>query len=410
MTQQSQTSRSNVTHRAVGSGRRTRQPPLWSRSTLVARVSAFLVAVGLCVPSGCQQREESGDAQDESSQTATITIGAILPLTGDAAAYGQSMRRGMELASSQLTCDLEILFEDSQADPKQAVSAYRKLRDVNRVSLILGPFTSGETLAVAPIAERDQTVIVATGASSPEVSEAGEYTFRIVTSDLYDADVVARYLAKELGATRPAILYINNAYGRGIHDAFVTALGDNGGTVVAAEAYDPSALDYRPVIQRVAAANPDALFLVGHQEMGRVVRQVREAGIDIPIMSTGLFEDPAIVQSAGANAEDVHYSYASFDPEDAEPLVTEFVRSYSESYGAVPDIIAALGFDAVRLAAKVTECKQLAGSEIKSRLLRVTAFSGVTGDMTFDEHGDVLKSFGIKKVENGSFIWVHRRF
>jgi len=403
-----------MTHRSLNRttncGSSGKTPILWHHRVLPQLFLFLLTTIVLLASSGCKKDEPSTPAEGGATQRTTLTIGAILPLTGDAGAYGQSMKRGMELASSQVTGDLEILFEDSQADPKQAVSAFQKLRDVNKVSLILGPFTSGETLAVAPLAERDQTVIISTGASAPEVSDAGEYVFRIVTSDLYDADVVARYVSSELQARQPAILYINNAYGRGVHDAFRAAVADIGGTLVAAEAYHPSAVDYRPIIQRVAAANPDVLFLVGHQEMGRMVRLIREAGIDVAIMSTGLFEDPAIVQSAGAHAEDVHYSYASFDPDDAEPLVADFVRAYSERYASAPDIVAALGFDAVRLVADVTECKELPGDEMKSRLLKVQGFSGVTGDMTFDEQGDVLKSFGIKKVEDGQFVWVHRRF
>jgi branched-chain amino acid transport system substrate-binding protein len=383
----------------------------WRRRAVAHLVLMLAIVIILFAPFGCNGQKSSTPKEESGAlSTASIAIGAILPLTGDAAAYGQSMKRGMELAFSQLPCDGKLLFEDSQADPKQAVSAYQKLRDLHEVTLVLGPFTSGETLAVAPIAERDQTVIVSTGASAPEISQAGEYTFRIVTSDLYDADVLARYIAGKFGASRPAILYINNAYGRGVKDAFRTAVAESSIDVVAAEAYDPSAADFRSVIQRTIAANPDVLVLVGHQEMGRVLRQIREAGSDIPVVSTGLFEDPAILKSAGESAENVHYSFASFDPADKEPLVAEFVQLYNGKYDAAPDILAALGFDAVRLAAHVTDCKQISGPEIKSRLLSVQGFSSVTGDMTFDARGDVVKSFGIKKVEDGQFRWVQRRF
>jgi len=343
-----------------------------------------------------------------------VHVGAILPLTGDAAAYGTSMRRGMELALTEVNPQrphpLGLLFEDSQADPKLAVSAYRKLKDRHGVMLILGPFTSGETLAVAPQAERDRVVVISTGASSPAVSEAGDFIFRIVSSDLYDADVVARFLRDRLKARRIAVVYINNAYGAGVYAAFEKRLLQLEGEVILSEGYSETEGDFRTIATKVVSAAPDAVFLVGHQEMGRFLRQAQEVGMRADIMSTGLFEDPTILETAGRAAEGVYYSYPTFDLSGDDPVLRRFAQSFEERFDSSPDNIAALGYDAVKIADRVTAVRPVSSNDIKTTLYKIDQFHGATGIMRFDERGDVVKTFGVKRVQDGKFHWIERKF
>ncbi len=361
----------------------------------VAAVTVFLVG----------DREEMGNR---------VRIGVILPLTGDGAAYGSSMRRGMDLAAEELAStlpyELVLIYEDSQADPTKALSAYRKLADVDQVPAILGPFTSSETLAVAPAAEADDIVILSTGASSPEVTNAGDFIFRIVTSDFFDADVVARYSIEHLGIREMAVVFINNEYGTGVRDVFSPRFQELGGTVLSVEGYLPDDPDFRTLLAKVRDSRPDGLFLVGHQEMGRVLRQAREIGIESTVVSTGLFQDPAILETAGPAAEGVFFSYASYNPQSEDVVLGNFVATYEEKYGENPNILAALGYDAVRLLGAVIAGAGASGRDIRDGLYRTQGFEGVTGEMSFDSNGDVVKSFGIKKVQDGQFVWVINKF
>ena len=338
------------------------------------------------------------------------TVGVILPLTGDAAAYGKSMRQGMELALGQVNgksaSPLALIYEDSKADPKEAVTAYRNLVSTRGVPAILGPFTSGETLAVAPLAEKDHVVVLSTGASAPAITTAGDFTFRIVTSDTFDGDVVARFATSNLHLNKPAVVYVNNDYGVGVRDSFSKRLQQLGGSVTTSEGYLPTDPDFRTLLAKVKATNPDGLMLFGYKEMGKILKQARETGLNVPVVSTGLFEDPEILKAAGDAAEGVYYSFASYNPATTNRAVAEFVTAYKAAYSVEPDILAALGYDAVRVINQAYPEPKLSGEQIRDDLYKIQSFPGAAGDMTFDKNGDVAKSFGIKKVQDGKFTWV----
>lgn len=341
-------------------------------------------------------------------------VGVILPLTGQAAAYGKSMQRGMDLAlglvnqstSSQMT----LFYEDSQGDPKAALSAYRSLVERYKVPAILGPFTSSEAFALAPVVEQDRVVMLSTGASAPSLTNAGDYVFRIVTSDSVDGNIVARFARENLSLSKIAIAYNNNDYGVGVKDAFSQRFQEMGGKVVLADGYSANDADYRTLLTRIKSLNPDALFIVGYKEMGKILRQARQLGITTRVLSTGLFEDPDILSSAGESAEGVYYSFASYNPDSTAAVIQDFVAAFKQQYNLSPDILAALGYDAVRIMSKALAEPGLHGDQIRDQLYRIQDFPGVTGETSFDQNGDVHKSFGIKQVKDGKFVWVVERF
>jgi len=343
-----------------------------------------------------------------------IIIGAILPLTGHAGAYGKSLQRGTDLALAQVNSSasnpLKIVYEDSQADPKIATSAYRKLVDLNHVRAIIGPFTSSETFAIGPLTERNHVVILSPGASAPGITQAGDFVFRIVTSDLFDGDVLARFARQKLSFGKMAIAYINNDYGVGVRDAFSQRFQQLGGTVALAEGYSPTGIDYRTLLTKIKDAKPDGLLLTGYKEMGKVLKQAQEVGLSVPVLSTGLFEDPEILKTAGGAAEGVYYSYASFNPNSSEPSVAEFVQAFKKSYNSEPDILAALGYDAVKVMARAYADPKLSADQIRDNLYKIQNFPGVTGEMSFDQNGDVTKAFGIKRIQDGTFAWLINRY
>lgn len=341
-------------------------------------------------------------------------VGVILPLTGDAAAYGKSMRQGMELALGQVNNNsqtpVRLFYEDSKADPKIALSAYRNLVTRHKLRAILGPFTSGETLALAPVAESDGVVILSTGASAPSITTAGDFTFRIVTSDLFDGDVVARFVKEKLSLGRIAIAYVNNDYGVGVREAFSRRFEELGGTIVIAEGYGANDPDYRTLLAKIKNASPEGLMLFGYKEMGKILKEARELGLVTPVVSTGLFEDPDVLKTAGDAAEGIYYSFASYNPSSTDATIKNFVTSYNTAYHSEPDILAALGYDAVRVINEAYSVPAATGENIRDKLYSIQAFPGVTGDMSFDKNGDVTKPFGIKRVVNGRFTWVIERF
>jgi branched-chain amino acid transport system substrate-binding protein len=187
-----------------------------------------------------------------------IRIGAILPLTGDAAVYGERLKEGIELSRyvferQAINPRIDIHFEDSRLDPKEAVNAFYKLEQSN-IKFIIGPYSSSEVLAVAPIAEKKRILVISPGASSPKITSAGDYIFRIVASDIYDGQVLAHYAEKNLKATSAGIVYINNDYGLGINEAFAKEFKSLNGNIMISLSFEPNNTDFRTYLLKLKQA------------------------------------------------------------------------------------------------------------------------------------------------------------
>jgi len=346
-----------------------------------------------------------------------IKIGAILPLSGEGAKYGMATKRGIDLALQEINRKggvhqrkIKIIYEDDRGDPKTGVSCINKLIQIDKVPCILGPIYSSVALAVAPIAERERIVLLSPAASTPALTKAGDYIFRNVLSDLYEASALAKFVYTHLGFRRIGILYINNDFGLGHKESFASKFEALGGKIVATESFEQDATDFRTQLTKLEKANPEAVFLVGYREMGRILRQSSELNTNLRFLSISMFEDPEILEIAGEAAEGVYYSLQTFDPQSPEEIIKKFVLNFKSVYNKEPDIFAALGYDAMNLLAIALEKGGPYPEKVKDALYTIKDFPGVTGKTTFDQNGDVQKTVSIKKVENGHFIWVERNY
>ena len=341
-----------------------------------------------------------------------ITIGAILPLTGDAGSYGAGLKRGMDLALEQVNGDggingrdLVIKVEDSQADPAKAVNAFNKLRSVDRIPMVLGDMFSAGTLAIAPIAERNKIVLLSPTASAVELTDAGDYIFRIYPSDTYDGTYLAHYAKDVMHVQRVAIVPMQTASIAAIVDVFRKAFEKAGGHIVAVETYREGDVDFRTQLTKVKATNPDLIFMPGYlKEMATMLRQAKELGISGPFLSISTFFDPKILELAGNAADGVMFSAPAFDPGSDSADIQTFVNSFRAKYGQEPDILAAYGYDVVMIAAKaLRQAGDLDPASIKTALYSIQGYPGITGQTTFDANGDVNKALRMMTVRNGDF-------
>jgi branched-chain amino acid transport system substrate-binding protein len=351
-------------------------------------------------------------------QNATVQrtqYGAILPLSGDGASYGKSTQRGIELFLESpkykaLKLNAKVVYEDSQLSPKNAVSAWNKLVTTDKVSAVLGPFTSSEMLALAPLAEKQKISLISHTATSPEITKAGDYSFRIIPSDVFDGRAVADIIKKTIPSQEPipvAIVYINNDYGKGVKDVFEQTAPNSGLKIVQIQSFNANTNDFRTILTELQNQKVKNVFLIGTKEMGRFLKQMIELDMKYQIFSTGLMEDPEIVKQAQAGAEGVIYSYPSFNPDSSDQTIKDFVASFQAKYQEKPDVIAALGYDLAAVVTMATATAKGPDPEaIKKALYELKDFPGVTGAITMDANGDVIKSIGIKQVKNGKFQWI----
>lgn len=371
-----------------------------------SKAHAFLAIVLLMLlvcPFGCKKEEP---------QPKEIKIGATLPLSGDAAVWGNNTKEGIELAVGEVNGSggvlgkkIVIIYEDTQALPEKGVSAYRKLTQADKVPAIIDDSVSSVTLAMAPLAQKDNVVVLATGATAPKISEAGKYIFRIWNSDAYEGEVAAKYAFETLNLKKVAILFINNDYGKGLEEVFKTEFSELGGDVVASESFEQNSSDMRGQITKIKAVAPDGLYIVGYpKETPIALRQAKELGLKAALIGTVAMNDPKLIETAGTSADGLIFPY----PEDPTGLQVErFKTAYKNKYGKDPGITADVGYDAVKMLAEAIRLsKGQTGEDIRKGLNMLKDYPGVSGLMTFDERGDVKKPMGIKVVSNGKFEWL----
>lgn len=338
----------------------------------------------------------------------SLDVGVVLPLSGEAAVYGEKLNRGIELAQEQYVGRWRINFyyEDSKAKPLDAVSSFKFLRQRYDAKTMLGFFTSSELLAVAPLANREHVVLISPTASASIVSEAGPYIFRIASSDAYDAKVLASFVSNDLKKENIAVVYANNDYGVGINKEFKKYVEDLGGKLIASEGFAQGTNDFRTIIQKLKRKEPQAVLLVGYKEMGLFFRQAQELRLKTTFLSTGLLEDPKILKMASGSAEGVYYSMPAYQAGIDQELVDAFNKAFRAKYDMEPDIGAKLGYDLYNVfVAGLEKCNGNL-QQLREGLLAIENFVGVTGAFRFEQNGDVIRSYGIKKVENNDFVWI----
>lgn len=341
----------------------------------------------------------------------TIKIGAILPLTGDMASYSAPLKRGMDLAIQEINSKgginnfkLEIIYEDDGGEAQSAISAYRKLIDIDNVSMVIGGMFSVSTFAIAPLAEREQKVLLSPTASAIELTAAGDYIFRIYPSDIYDGIFLAQFAHNSLKAEKIAIVYEQVASVVAIANKFKSDYEALGGKVVVFDGYNSELTDFSSIIKKVTNTNPDVVFIPGNlNPISNLLIQAKQLGLKKQFLTISTFYDKKILELGKDAAEGVLFSSPMFDPASDSPEISEFVSSYKSRYNIEPDILGGYGYDVVKIAAMALQ-NGTDAEAIKNCLYTIKDYPGITGSTTFDQNGDVSKELKIMKVKNGEFV------
>ncbi len=369
----------------------------------VAVLSAVLLLL-----TGCQRKQTSSSS---STGGQTIKIGAVLPLSGDAAVYGKAIKDGIELALSEINAKggvdgkgITVIYEDDQGKTTLGVSAVQKLITQDNVPVIIGGAMSSVCGAIGRICQRSKVVLLSPTATAPSLREIGNFLFFLWPSDNYDGKIMAEFAYKELGVRRVAILYVNLEYGKGIETVFRREFEKLGGQVVASEAYAQGATDFRAQLTKIKALSPDALYLPGYyKELAGILKQARQLGLRTKFLSVNSFYDPKLLQIAGDSAEGAIFTYPMYDPKSKDPVTRKFVDAFKKKYGKEPDIFAVQGYDALNLVALAIDRGGFTAEGIRQALSEIKNYPGAGGTITFDKNGDVIKPLRLLTVRKGKF-------
>ena len=314
---------------------------------------------------------------------------------------GLPMKLAAELAAEEINASggiagrpLELVLRDDYADPDSAVFIAGDLYD-SGVSAVVGHLFSGTTLAAAPVYNGgvDPVAAISPSSSSPEVSTAGDHTFRICPSDLAHGAALAHWVRERLGLERGAVLYLNDQYGRGIRQTFVEQFLRQGGRLVSVDPYLGDRPEVGPYLERIARdRNIQFLVVAGNRgEAEEVLRQARRRGITVPILGGDGLEG---IEGAGALAEGVYLTSAYF-PTLPTGANRRFVDAYRRKYpdAGTPNQPAAATYDAIHLLRGVIARAGTDRQTVRRALAGVGSetppYEGVTGVVAFDAAGDV---------------------
>lgn len=337
----------------------------------------------------------------EAQDLKKIKVGIILPLTGGQSYTGQGSQKGYDLAKAELS-NLDVIFEDEQSDAKAAVTAFTKLTEVDGVKIIIGPVLSGSVLAVAPLAEQKQVIIISPTATAAKISDAGDYTFRIRETATGHGRFMADYAFKQ-GWKKGAILNVNVEAGMTYANGFKNRFTELGGTIVAEELYEKDAQDMRTQATKINEKAPEFVYFPGFaQDIGISMRQLRELGYAGNFLTTPAMEDKAFFTAAGDSGEGAVYSSA-FDPEKQQSK--DIKQKYTQAYGSEGfSWFVANAYDALKLVSKIAEQCDDDADCFKQQLYGTQNYVGTSGTFSFDSKGDVNRPLVLMEVKDKTFV------
>lgn len=373
---------------------------LKSYRVFLAALLVLVIAAGAFVGAGCGKKEPK-----------EIKIGAVLPLTGSAAVWGENSKMGLEIALEEVNAaggvkgkNVRLIIEDSQSDSAKAVSALQKLISTDKVSVVIGDIASSSVLAMAPIAENAKVVLLSPGASNPDISKAGEYIFRNWQSDALEGEVDAKFAFEKQGYKHMAVLYVNNAYGTGLMNVFESSFQKLGGQIISSEPFEQGATDMRSQLAKIHGLKIDGIYLPGYPpEMAILMKQAKEMGLTTPFISVQAFEDPKILETAKDAAEGVIFSVPK-PPDTTNPAVSNFIQKYKAKFQRDPGVTSDTGYDSLKIIVWAMNNSGESGLEVQQQLLKLKDFPGAAGLTTFDRNGDVIREFVFKKVAGRTFL------
>jgi branched-chain amino acid transport system substrate-binding protein len=372
-------------------------------------IVAMVVVLGVVALAGCGG--DSGSTGETAAPAIPFKVGVAGAMTGQYAAYGASQRAGAEIAVAELNAAggvnggaASIVVADDRGDPDEAALVARSYIDDAEIVVVDGHQLSDATMAAGAMYEAAGLPMISPSATGPDIGALGAYVWRICPTDAMQGKELVEYSVATLGKQRIAVMYATTDYGRGLAAAYESGVAAGDGTIVGKEPYALGDTDFTAQLKKLGAADPDLLFLSGYYSEGwRIAQQARKLGLDVQMLGSDGFASDELPKLGGDSVEGMLVS-TFFDHSSGDPAVQKFVEAYrARSEGGNPDWFAATSYDVIMLAAQAA---RNAGSNerdaINKALTEIGTYKGISGPITFDENGDVIKPLTIVVVKDGA--------
>lgn len=344
----------------------------------------------------------------------TTRLGFFASMSGPQASFGNDAINGARLAVEQINeaggvlgHPVQLMVKDTQSRIDETSIAVNQLITEEKVAVLIGEIATDRSLVAAPIAQAKGVPMITPGSTNEKVTATGDYIFRACFTDSFQAAVMAKF-ARSINATKAAILFDPaNPYSSGLAENFKKDFLAHGGTIVTEEFYQAGDKNFATQLNSIKARLPEIVFLPSYYgEAALIIRQARQAGLDVPFLGTDGWDSPEFLKVGGEAVNNCYFS-SHFAVESKSNEVKRFVEAYTAKYGSAPPPLAALTYDAVSLA---TDALKRSGNteaaSLRDALADTTEFPGVTGKISLDQERNPTKPGIVIRVEDGKFTYL----
>ncbi|WP_105385297.1 ABC transporter substrate-binding protein [Neorhizobium alkalisoli] len=345
----------------------------------------------------------------------SIKLGIVAPMSGPNARYGAFSMRGAELAVKDINdaggvdgMKIELFNADSQGTPVEGVSATRRLIDQDGVDFIIGDVSSSVTLAMQPVAEDAEVLLLNAASSNPKITyQAGvggfKWTYRNYPTDENRALIVAKYAAEQRSFTKFAVLSVDSDYGRSAITFTKKYLPDFKGQILSEDYYKEGEVDFRSVLAKIRDNGAQAIIMYGLADTTPIVaRQMIELGLagKVTLIGNGEFNTEKTIKSAPSALEGA-VEAAAWLPAFDSPASKAFVEKFTTTYKEAPNNHAYVHWDTVNLLAAAVKQAGSADKEKVRDALSKIKYKSPVGDVSFDDHNQARLPMILLQIENG---------
>jgi branched-chain amino acid transport system substrate-binding protein len=350
-----------------------------------------------------------------------IKIGINAPLTGDIPKVGEGTKYaaqmwlediekagGLEVGGKKY--EVELVIEDNESKAESAVKANTKMITQDDVLAIVGPQSSKQAVPAGEVANKYKTVMISPWSTNPSTTLDRPYVFRGCFLDPFQGPVVANFITEEFGFTKAAVLYdVASDYPKGLAEVFKQAWEEKhgAGSVVAYESFTTKDTDFSSQLTKIVKSGAEVLFTPQYyNEVPLIVSQAKDLGWTGPIVGSDSWGSAETIELCGEDCYGLFFS-SHYAAAGAKGATKAFIDRYEKTYGYIPDDVAALTWDALRLAQQaIQNAGELTGKiekdreSVRNALAQIKDFDGITGKMTFTEEGDPIKCAVIVRINN----------
>ncbi len=381
----------------------------------------MLIAMLATLLSGCTTLDNFTNTflKSDTDDAKVVRIGVYEPLSGKDKEHGELELQGIELAHELfpevIGKKVELVYADNKSDVDVAISAAENLVE-KKVSVVLGSYGNTLSLVGGEIFTKAKIPAIAVTATNPLVTSSSDYYFRTCFVESFQGVALAKYAIEQAGTSKAAIFKdADDDYAAAVSQTFsdkMVQITEDDNAIAQVIEYRSSQNDFKKQLQQIKDSGAGVVLLASKKNDAiKIMQQAKEMGLQLTFLGTDNWENEGFVKDGGAAVEGAAFS-TYFDPETAITQNTEvFLKAYREKYGedAEPASDVALGFDAYMLAVNAINSAgtSMDTQTIRDKLAATKNFPGASGNITFNENGDPIKSVVIKAIINGKFVHIY---